>query len=320
MQILPVMIVDDPRFSEHLTVEGHYECPDRYAAVHNALVCAGLLTNETHLAPRAATADDLLRCHGESYIKKIEDEIENLSDGQLALLSTGDVVISPKSFETALLAAGAVLTGVDAVMRNLSQRVFCNIRPPGHHACPHQGMGFCLLNNAAIGARYAQAAYGVKKVLIVDWDVHHGNGTQEIFYEDPNVYYFSTHQSGIYPGTGKRSETGAGNGEGTTLNIPINEGIRSRLDVIGAVEGALTNAMNRFRPELVIISAGFDAHERDPLGSMNLKSEDFATLTRAVCLIADKFAKGRIVSVLEGGYDMTALAESAVAHVQSLRG
>ena len=196
---------------------------------------------------------------------------------------------------------------------------FACVRPPGHHATSTRGMGFCIFNNAAIAARYAQARYGVERVLIADWDVHHGNGTQEIFYHDPNVYFFSTHQSPWYPGTGAADETGADAGVGTTLNCPFRAGA-GHADIVGAFRKRLLPAARLFRPEFVIVSAGFDSRHDDPLGRFQLKDGDFADLTTVMMEIADASAGSRLLSVLEGGYNLHGLAAAATAHLETLHG
>jgi acetoin utilization deacetylase AcuC-like enzyme len=297
-------IIADPLFREHLTGANHPERPERYDVIMAALKGYPIYP------PQDATEKDLLRCHTASYIKLVKDEI---SEG-LTTLSTGDVNISPKSYKAALRAVGAVITAADLVMKNTTKKVFCVVRPPGHHACSDQGMGFCLFNNIAIGARYAQEKYKIKRVLIVDWDVHHGNGTQEIFHQDPSIFYFSTHQFPLYPGTGAADEKGAG----TIYNVPILASKTSREEVLKAYQETLQMEMNKFRPELVMISAGFDAHQDDPLGGLKLTTQDYVTLTEAVKKVAEKYASGRIVSVLEGGYNLQALAAAAKAHVDTL--
>ena len=244
-------------------------------------------------------------CHTAPYLNYIKEAVldcarKKLSDGSY-MLATGDTQISPDSLKVARLAVGSVLNGVDHVMKGIAKNVFCIVRPPGHHANQKCGMGFCIFNNVAIGARYAQINYSdVKRVLIVDWDVHHGNGTEDIFIEDPSVFYFSTHQEGLYPGTGSSHDIGKGKGQGTILNCPIPPGADARLKVLEAFQVKLVQAMEIFKPNFVFISAGFDSREGDPLGGFNLTDADFMTLTQIVKDIADKYAKGRIVSVLEG--------------------
>ena len=228
-----------------------------------------------------------------------------------------DTILSRESYDVALLATGAVVDAVARVLRGDERRAFCLIRPPGHHALPGHAMGFCLLNHVAVGARLAVRRLGLARVLIVDWDVHHGNGTQEIFWEDSSVGYFSIHRYPFYPGTGAADEIGGGSAAGTKLNVPIAYGT-SRVDYLAMFSAALTTIAERMRPELVLISAGFDAHKLDPVGSLGLETQDFQTLTRQVVAVADQYAEGRIVSVLEGGYHPQALADSVELHVHEL--
>jgi len=265
------------------------------------------------LEPRAATEDELLLCHTRPYLETARRDI---ASGRL-WLSTGDTDIGPNSWEVAARAAGSVLNAVDAVLAGHARNAFCAVRPPGHHATASRGMGFCIFNNVALAARYAQRRHGVGRVLIVDWDVHHGNGTQDIFYTDPSVFFFSTHQWPLYPGTGRADETGAGPGEGTTMNFPFPAG-SGRAEILGAVEQSLVPAMDSFRPELVLISAGFDSRIDDLLGRFTLTDGDFADLTAAVVGIAERHAHGRVVSVLEGGYNLAGLASAAATHVAAL--
>jgi acetoin utilization deacetylase AcuC-like enzyme len=230
-----------------------------------------------------------------------------------------DTVVSPASFRVALAAAGACSSAVDAVVAGPERRALCLVRPPGHHATPTHSMGFCLFNNVALAAHRARAVHGMNRVLIVDWDVHHGNGTQDAFYEDPAVMFFSAHRygGGFYPGTGAADETGSGRGLGATLNVPLRYGT-SRPDYRAAFTRALEKAADASKPELVLLSAGFDAHARDPVGSLGLEVEDFVWLTRQVLEVARTHAGGRVVSCLEGGYNLEVLAESVQAHLEEL--
>ncbi len=309
-------IVTHPYCKEHQTGTGHPEAPARIDAAIHALEKAGLMTEKNTVLTKKADETAVCLCHAKEYLEKAKRESLNAGNG--ATLSTGDTQIGTKSFEAALYAAGAAITGVDLVMKGTAANVFCLIRPPGHHAFEEKGSGFCLFNNAAIAARYAQKEYGINKVLIVDWDAHHGNGTQEIFYSDPSVFYFSTHNGHNYPYTGDGEETGEGLGRGSTLNCPVSPWQNPREKIKEAFNGALRKAMETYQPELVLISAGFDAHESDPLGGLNLKESDFSELTYIVKEIADRYAGGKIVSLLEGGYNLDALASSVKAHVAAL--
>ncbi len=307
---LPTALAADPVCRDHLAGRPqHLECPERFDAVLDGLRAAGLLGRLLPLNARAATEEELLLCHTPHYLEMVKEDIER---GR-PCLSTGDTDISANSWEAALDAAGSALNAVDAVLSGRARNAFCNVRPPGHHATARRGMGFCIFNNVAIAARYAQRRHGVGRVLIVDWDVHHGNGTQEIFYADPSVFFFSSHQWPLYPGTGRADETGAGAAEGTSMNFPFPEGA-GREEILGAVENSLMPAARRFRPDLVLISAGFDSRVGDRLGRFTLTDEDFGDLTRTVM----ELTEGRVVSVLEGGYSLEGLASAAAAHVAAL--
>ena len=300
-------------FREHNTGAGHPERAERCDAVAAGLEEADLVAELERISVRPATVDEVALCHDRSYIALVEQETES---GR-RILSTGDTRIRDDSYAVAMYAAGGVLSAVDAVIAGGVTNAFCCVRPPGHHATRDRGMGFCIFNNVAIAARYAQQRHGLAKVLIVDWDVHHGNGTQDIFYADGSVLYFSTHQQGWYPGTGWEDETGAGNGKGATLNVPVPAGTGGR-EVLAAFTDRLVPAADAFKPDLVLVSAGFDSDADDPLGGLMLAAVDFGALTSVVADIARKHCDGRIVSVLEGGYNVDVLKTSVAAHVRVL--
>ena len=289
----------------------HPECPDRLRAVLRALETeefSDLLRDE---APRA-TVEQLTRVHPPRYVEAILG-IRPEADDSVAL--DADTVMNWASAEAALRAAGAAVAGVDAVCRGEVRRVFCATRPPGHHAEPARPMGFCFFANAAVAARHAQAAHGLARVAVVDFDVHHGNGTQACFEADPTLFFASSHQSPCYPGTGAPEERGVGNVFNATLP-PGADGVAFR----AVWRDVLLPALEAFGPELIIISAGFDAHARDPLAQLRVREADFAWLTTEICQVAERQCGGRVVSLLEGGYDLDALASSAAAHVRALMG
>lgn len=302
----------DPIFLEHDT-GFHPEHSRRIETIiaHLRQVVPGL--DPTALSWEPASRQVLEAVHDRAYVDSLE---RACAEGGRRL--DPDTVVSPKSFSAALLASGAVVDAVDRVLAGVAPTAFCLVRPPGHHATPNEAMGFCILNNVAIGARFAIQKHGLKRVLIVDWDVHHGNGTQDIFYADAQVGFFSIHRSPFYPGTGLAEETGAGAGLGSTRNVPIRYGT-PRGEYHKRFAEAVRDFAEFIRPELVLISAGFDAHKLDPIGSLGLESEDFRELTRVVRGIADTYAQGRIVSTLEGGYDPQALAECVAIHLEELR-
>lgn len=308
-------ISGDPIVKLHDTGPGHPEQPARYTAIMDRLAYVGLLDHLEPLEWRRATPDELALAHTWEYLELVEREIGE-GRGQL---STGDTAISSRSLEAAQVAAGCVLAAVDAVFSKAVTNGFCVVRPPGHHASADRGMGFCLYNNIAVAARYAQWKHQAERILIVDWDVHHGNGTQDIFYEDGTVFFFSTHQSPWYPGTGSRSERGEAAGLNTTLNCPFRAGA-GRAEILGAFEQYVVPAAKQFRPDLILISAGFDSRVNDPLGLFTLTDTDFADLTELMMSLAGQHCEGRLLSVLEGGYNLDGLATAAESHVRRLLG
>jgi len=298
-----------PACLRHSGGPGHPESPARLSAVIEAIDAAGLPGLEWREAP-AASRPQLRRVHADALLCEV---LDIPVEGQRRL--DADTAMNADSAEAALRAAGAVCAAVDAAMKGESPRAFCAVRPPGHHATPSQAMGFCLFNSVAVGAAHALEAHGLARVAVVDFDVHHGNGTQDIFWDEPRVQYVSSHQRGIYPGTGGVEERGRGN----VFNAPLPEGGDGAI-FRRAWSEALLPAIDDFRPQLVLVSAGFDAHRLDPLAGLRLEADDYAWLTRELVAIADRHAKGRLVSALEGGYSLTALRECSVAHLRVLCG
>ena len=290
----------------HDTGPEHAECPERLRTVIDALLAA-FPDLDWREAPRASRGQ-LLRAHAPALLQAVLE-----TQPQARMLLDPDTVLSPASAEAALRAAGAAVAAVDAALLGSSPRVFCAVRPPGHHATHDTAMGFCLFNNIAIAALHALDAHGLERVAIVDFDVHHGNGTQAIFEHDRRVLFASSHQWPLYPGTGSREETGDGN----IVNAPLPTDADGAL-FRAAWSNALLPAVDAFKPQLLLVSAGFDAHRRDPLAQLRLEAGDFAWITRELVQLANRHCRGRIVSTLEGGYDLNALAESSVAHVREL--
>lgn len=306
-----VQLFTDPLFERHDTGP-HPECSDRLRAIRTRLEKSGLLPQTIAGTVRAATERELSRVHPIKY-QHIVKEFAELGGGRL----DPDTVVSPDSAEVAIEAAGTACAAVDDVLAGRAQRALSLSRPPGHHALAARAMGFCLFNNIAVAAQHARAQHELDRVLIVDWDVHHGNGTQDIFYEDGNVHFVSLHRAPFYPGTGDADETGTGAGLGATRNVPLKFGIAPER-YRDAFRQALEKQADVCKPQLVLISAGFDAHADDPIGSLGLASEDFAALTQDVIDVANVHCDGRIVSLLEGGYDLDALAESVELHLAAL--
>lgn len=294
---------------EHEPSPQHPESPDRLRMISHVLA-ADEFDALDRRTPSEAQKSQIARAHPESYVERVFAMIPETGYARI----DADTIVSPKSGEAALRAAGAMIDAVDAVMSGEADNAFCAIRPPGHHAEPEQGMGFCLFNNVVIGAEHARAVHGAERIAVMDFDVHHGNGTQAMFWNDPDMFYASTHQWPLYPGTGDRSETGA---HGNIVNAPLWAGAGSE-DFRAAMRDVVLPAMDDFAPDLVMISAGFDAHRRDPLAQLELETEDFVWATDALREIAGKKSAGRLISTLEGGYDLQALGESTAAHVRAL--
>jgi acetoin utilization deacetylase AcuC-like enzyme len=304
---MSVALFTHPAALGHDTGLGHPECADRLRYVLRALETQEFAPLLREQAPKA-TLEQLKAAHDADYVEAIlalpQDRMTSID---------GDTLFSPGTLEAILRGAGGAAAAVDAVMEGWAQAAFVAMRPPGHHAEANRAMGFCFFNNAAVAARQAQGKWGLKRVAIVDFDVHHGNGTQDIFEHDAGVLYASSHQSPCYPGTGSASETGVGN----VVNVPLAPGTDSKV-FRDAWSRIILPELAAFSPELLIISAGFDAHAADPLAQLRLREPDFAWLTQELLAVADASCPGRVVSLLEGGYDLNALAQSCAAHVRAL--
>lgn len=305
------ILYTDERFLDHETGT-HRERPERLRSITAELAQTGLAAKCQAAETRAATVAELATIHGETHIARVA---QFAKDGGGWIES--DTFLSPKSYEVACRAAGTAIAAVDAVMKGPDRQALCLVRPPGHHALVHEPMGFCLFNNIALAADHAVKQHHLERVLIVDWDVHHGNGTQDIFYGREDVWFLSAHRSPFYPGTGKKEETGTGKGLGTKFNLPVTYGTRRR-EYLNQFESLLNDAATKCRPQMVLISAGFDAHAEDPIGSLGLETEDFETLTKMVMDVAKTHSQGRLVSCLEGGYNVQRLAESVACHLKTL--
>ncbi len=305
---MTTFLFENPIFLEHHTPEGHPERSDRIRALNLALEHERFLPLVREKAPQA-NEDFVLLAHPESHLRAVMSEMPEEGINQVE----ADTYASPASFQAALTGIGGAIAAVDAVFSGKADNAFVAARPPGHHAEREKAMGFCFFNNAAIAARHAQKAYGAERVAIVDWDVHHGNGTQDIFFDDPSVLFCSTHQMPLYPGTGAKDETGAGN----IVNAPlsVNDGSDHFRE---AFKSRVLPRVADFRPDVIIISAGFDAHHRDPLAQINLVADDFDWATGRLMELSEKSANNRVVSLLEGGYDLQGLAESAATHIYRL--
>lgn len=296
---------------DHLTPPGHPERPDRIRAVDQTLSESRFEKLMRQEAPEG-TLDHVRLCHDEHYV----EELRRIAPDKGLIYLDGDTSMSPGTWEAVMRGVGGAVAATDAVMSGAAGNAFVAMRPPGHHAETNRPMGFCFFDHAAIAARHAQRKYGIARAAVVDFDVHHGNGTQDIFWADPTMMYCSTHQMPLFPGTGATGERGE---HDTVVNAPLapNDGAAK---FRAAFENLILPQLSKFAPELIVISAGFDAHRRDPLANINLDAEDFGWVTRKLMDLADKSAGGRIVSVLEGGYDLQGLKESVAAHVTALMG
>ncbi len=304
--------ITHPSFLDHVTGPHHPERPDRMRAIDKALahdIFSGLISREAPL--RSDDEEFISKTHGASHFQSVRDVAERLSNGLSHI--DGDTVVSPGTWQAARRAVGAGLDAVDLVISNTANNVFCQVRPPGHHAESHRAMGFCFFNNIAVAANYVRLKYGAERVAVIDFDVHHGNGTQQIFWSDKNCFYGSTHQMPLFPGTGALNETGTGN----IFNAPLTEG-DGRDQFESAFRQRILAPLHNFAPDFVFISAGFDGHVDDPLGGLRLAEPDFAWATEQLAEAARRHANGRIVSMLEGGYNLTALARSVAVHVKTL--
>ncbi|MFQ6040759.1 MAG: histone deacetylase [Candidatus Poribacteria bacterium] len=301
-----------PDYLKHDTGYGHPESSQRLIAVLKTVKNSGFWDDLIQIEPTPAVIGQIEYIHDPGYVEAVKQMCDS-GGGYIDY----DTPISAESFNIALLAVGSLLRGVDAIMAGEVDNAFASVRPPGHHATPRMGMGFCIFNNVAIAARYIQREHNLPKILIIDWDLHHGNGTQEAFYDDPTVFYFSIHQSPFYPGTGSANETGEGAGMGYTFNFPMRAGSRTE-DYVEIFEQQLKPAAIEFQPNFILISAGFDSHQSDPLGGIRIASEGFGQLTDIACEIADSTCNGRLLSALEGGYNLDGLSESVVVHLEHL--
>jgi acetoin utilization deacetylase AcuC-like enzyme len=309
---MAVTLFTDRRMLDHLVPAHHPERPERLQAILRHLQRTGYQNTCPSGHVREATRQELLRTHTSKYLDEV-DALDAKGGGSL----DADTWVLPHSALAARLAAGAAIEAVADVMKGRDRRALCLVRPPGHHARPSDGMGFCIYSNISLAAAEALARFQLRSVLIVDFDVHHGNGTQEIFYESERVAFLSIHRYPFYPGTGAKDETGAGAGLGHTMNIPLPYGI-ARPAYHAAFRAGLHTLADRVKPELVLISAGFDAHAEDPVGDLGLQVEDFETLTAEIVKVAESHAQGRVLSVLEGGYNVPILAACVAAHLHSL--
>ena len=312
-----VAILYEPAMLLHDTGQGHPERPARLSAVVEYLKQQPINAQLQWPIVEPATDATIKLVHSQHYLDNVKQEVASVAANKTKVLSTGDTVLSPKTLTAARYAVGAVVQGVDLIMQGQAQSGFALVRPPGHHASRHTGMGFCVFNNVAIAAKHLQQEYGLNRILIVDFDVHHGNGTQAIFDADPSVYYFSVHQSPLYPGTGEADEMGVGEGEGYTMNVALPP-LSGDNAVIQVFEAQLVPAMRRFKPEFVLVSAGIDSHAGDLLGGLAYSHEGYAQLASIIRQIANRYSQNRVLFALEGGYTLTNLQLSIESIINAM--
>ncbi|OGP68035.1 MAG: histone deacetylase [Deltaproteobacteria bacterium RBG_16_44_11] len=306
-------VVKDMRYLRHSAGFGHPESPERLAAIYEMLDNPLMAWKFIEIEPREATHKEIETIHTPSYVEYIAG-----TAGQSSVYLDPDTATSPESYEIAKLAVGGVCNAIDSVMEKKVDNAFALVRPPGHHAEADSAAGFCIFNNIAIGAMHAILKHHLKKILIVDWDLHHGNGTQHSFYSDPRILYFSTHQYPYYPGTGSLQEIGQGKAEGYTINVPLSVGAGDA-SFVKIFRKILQPVALKFKPQLVLLSAGFDTYYQDPLGGMRVTADGFAALTRILMNIAESYCNGRFVAVLEGGYHLAGLTQSVKAVLEEMR-
>jgi acetoin utilization deacetylase AcuC-like enzyme len=310
-------LVRDDEFQEHLTPELHPEAPNRLQAIDKAFLTSSLDDSVRQLAPRPASEDDITTVHNAAYIEELEKDSRIAKDQDRIVQIDADTFMSPRTFDLAKLAVGAGMVGVDSVLDTEAKSCFVSVRPPGHHALADKAMGFCFFNNVAVAARYAQKKAGMKRILIIDWDVHHGNGTQDIFYNDPSVCFISFHQFPFWPpDSGWYTEDGAGDGKGYNINIPMPAGTGDR-GYLEAWKRIVEPVAMAYKPEMILLSAGYDAHQDDPLGQQRISTKGFAELSQRLLNLAHE-NDAKLVSFLEGGYNVKSLSESAVATMKVL--
>ncbi|HEY9775944.1 MAG TPA: histone deacetylase [Planktothrix sp.] len=308
-------LVRDEKFQQHLTPDLHPESPKRVAAIDQALHESALAGNVEQLSPRAATLDEICLVHSAAYVETLEENSEKTKKGRFVQLDA-DTFMSPNTLDIARLAAGAGLVALDSVKGDAFQSSFVAVRPPGHHASRAKPMGFCLFNNVALAARYAQKELGLQRIFIIDWDVHHGNGTQDIFYDDPSVHFVSFHQYPFWPGTGWYDEDGGGEGRGYNMNIPLPEATGDR-GYLYAWDQLVKPVCQEFNPDLILLSAGYDAHQMDPLGQQRISTSGYAMLSQRLVDLS-QVTGAKVVAFLEGGYNVKSLSDSAIATMKVL--